>query len=328
MRNKGIMVFSILLILFSIVACRPTYLIPIPTPDTSGQENITAQVVASKLDLQQLNNDIKQDLIDNSIDGLDARWSLSDPSDTTLYSARRAAKTNLPAAKSADIPNKVYIVVTFTDYKQDNGTVHVTEGEMILTAKGEINATTLELASYSAVTTTLLKITTTVGTQTSNNNVQITIPTAEIQANITVIDDKISASNITISTPPTHSGATIIVDNTEVPVDSVSGEQDSAAGFDGLFDDGYGTKENPYEIRTAVQFMNIADERVQEMFKRGENDSIYFELTSDIDLRNCEQTVIANFFSGNLSGNNHRIYVNNQINYLNPLLHRVGKNGN
>ena len=62
--------------------------------------------------------------------------------------------------------------------------------------------------------------------------------------------------------------------------------------------------------------MNIADERVQEMFKRGENDSIYFELTSDIDLRNCEQTVIANFFSGNLSGNNHRIYVNNQINYL------------
>ena len=131
MRNKGIMVFSILLILFSIVACRPTYLIPIPTPGTSGPENITAQVVASKLDLQQLNNDIKQDLIDNSIDGLYARWSLSDPSDTTLYTTSHAARINQPATKSADIPNKVYIAVTFTDYKQDNGTVHVTEGEMI-----------------------------------------------------------------------------------------------------------------------------------------------------------------------------------------------------
>ena len=316
MRNKGIMVFSILLILFSIVACRPTYLIPIPTPDTSGQENITAQVVASKLDLQQLNNDIKQDLIDNSIDGLDARWSLSDPSDTTLYSARRAAKTNLPAAKSADIPNKVYIVVTFTDYKQDNGTVHVTEGEMILTAKGEINATTLELASYSAVTTTPLKITTTVGTQTSNNNAQITIPTAEIKATISVDENNVVASgDITITAPSAYTGATIVVDSTEVPVDEAMGE---IPGMGGLFADGYGTACNPYIIETANQFNNLNNPDVQEMFLKGENDNLYFRLDNNIDLRdiNTENNYVAKVFSGTLDGNSHTITGSNNLDYI------------
>lgn len=316
MRNKGIMALSILLLLFSITACRPTYLIPVPVPEDPDSWEITAQVVASKLDLQQLNTDIIQDLKDSSISGLDAKWRTANPSAATQYSASIASRAS-SSARSGNIQDEVYIIVTFTDYKQDNGNVHITDGELILTAKGTVGTSNLELSSYSAATTKPLEISTTVNNQTARNSVQITIPTGEIKATISITDNEITVNgDITISVPPAYSGAAIIVDSTEVPVDSISDDADITAGFNGLFADGYGTRENPYEISNATQFMNIADEQVQKMFRHGENDSIYFELTGDIDLRNTKKTVIANLFSGNLNGNNHRIYVNNQMNYL------------
>ena len=235
MRNKGIMALSILLLLFSITACRPTYLIPVPVPEDPDSWEITAQVVASKLNLQQLNTDIIQDLKDNSISGLDAKWSTANQSAATQYSASIASRAS-SSARSGNIQDEVYIIVTFTDYKQDNGNVHITDGELILTAKGTADTSNLELSSYSAATTKPLEISTTVNNQTARNSVQIIIPTGEIKATISITGNEITADgDITIYVPRVHSGATIVIDNTEVPVDEAMGE---APGMGGLFADG------------------------------------------------------------------------------------------
>ena len=315
MRNKGIMALSILLLLFSITACRPTYLIPVPVPEDPDSWEITAQVVASKLDLQQLNTDIIQDLKDNSISGLDAKWSTANQSAATQYSASIASRAS-SSARSGNIQDEVYIIVTFTDYKQDNGNVHITDGELILTAKGTADTSNLELSSYSAATTKPLEISTTVNNQTARNSVQIIIPTGEIKATISITGNEITADgDITIYVPRVHSGATIVIDNTEVPVDEAMGE---APGMGGLFADGYGTALNPYTIETVNQFMNLNNPDVQEMFLKGENDNLYFRLDNDIDLRDIktDNNYVVKVFSGILDGDSHTITGSNNIDYI------------
>ena len=78
-----------------------------------------------------------------------------------------------------------------------------------------------------------------------------------------------------------------------------------------LFGGGIGTENNPYQISTAQQFVNIG----QLSDEMGEGNAYYFVLTEDIDLRTITFTdsVVSDYFCGELNGNDHKLYTNDNL---------------
>ena len=82
------------------------------------------------------------------------------------------------------------------------------------------------------------------------------------------------------------------------------------AGFAG----GVGTEASPYLINDGEQFLNI--KTLETNMKDG--NSFYFKLINDIDLSKTQvdSDSISNYFCGTLDGNNHKLVVNDSLDYI------------
>ena len=321
MRRNGLIAIGIVLVLFSFVACRPTYIVPVPGPGGQVQQEITPQQVAESLNLDQLSADVEDVINGKKTDiGITTEYFTEEPSASGVDSCQRAKVLASFSTRSTG-SNVIYIRVIFDGYQQNNGAIVIESGVMILTARGINDNTKLVLEKYSAKTVETLKVTTTVGSQVSSDDVMITIPVASIEGDVTFegSGEATTVDSITVSevaAPPAHSGATITVGTVEVPVDQVT-DNDTEGGFNGLFAGGYGTEKSPYIIETAGQFENLGHPDVQEMLLRGENDNLFFRIDRNINLSN-HSGYVAEVFSGHLTGINDGITItcSNDMPYL------------
>ena len=259
------------------------------------EKEITIDEIARGINQEKLNEDIKAEIEGTKdVPGLIATAKTERP---------RTLNTSVLQSKAL-VPSTIYFIVEFDNYESSNNTV-ISSGSMLLEAIGLVqDDSTISLKTYSAITTSPMVTTTSSRGQYRTENVSISIPSATISGSVTISENgSIDNITITISTPEEHSGSTITIGNTEIPMDQVSGG--ISEGFNGMFAGGYGTAENPYEISNARQFLNLGNEDVQELIKNN-NDGLYFELIKDIDLRN-HTGYAARFISGTLDGNNHRI---------------------
>ena len=259
------------------------------------EKEITIDEIARGINQEKLNEDIKAEIEGTKdVSGLIATATTERP---------RTLNTSVLQSKAL-VPSTIYFIVEFDNYESSNNTV-ISSGSMLLEAIGLVqDDSTISLQTYSAITTSPMVTTTSSRGQYRTENVSISIPSATISGSVTISENGfIDNITITISTPEEHSGSTITIGNTEIPMDQVSGG--ISEGFNGMFAGGYGTAENPYEISNARQFLNLGNEDVQELIKNN-NDGLYFELINDIDLRD-HTGYAARFISGTLDGNYHRI---------------------
>ena len=299
-------VLTVFLFVFIVVGCTEPKMFPLPDrPGHITGEEITTEDVGKNFDFEAFSRDIESALKNpGSVTGLYAKM-------TTEQQATIASSRN--SVRNSNISNTVYIVVEFDGYKNSTATF-VRTGSMLLTAKGTISGNTLSLKTYTVQQVKPMEVVTTKGTSTSVNQVTIAIPNASISGTVEFdAQGAIAKSEIQIDPPEAHSGATITVGTEEIPVDQIN--PDVSDGFNGLFAGGYGTENAPYLISTTEQFMNIGDAEFQDYLLKGNNENLYFELTSDINLSD-EAGTVAEVFSGTLNGNNHIIYGSNDISHI------------
>lgn len=277
-----------------------------PRPnDKPSSGELTPEEIAKGIDFEQLNEDISAELVGTDVPGILVTASTNNPASSMVYS-------NIGARNTSE---KIYIDVVFeaSGYR-NSATTLISGGRMILTAMGDSNNSPIELSTYTAKTVEALETSTTIGNQTVSESVEITITTPSvIEGTVNVSSDSVVFTDLKIETPSSNFGATITVGNIEIPINQVI--NDITEGYNGLFDGGYGTESNPYEIRTTQQFLNIGDENFQEMLLEGDNEDLFFELTGDIDLRG-HSGYVGTVFSGTLDGNNHTITGSNSIHHI------------
>ena len=277
-----------------------------PRPnDKPSSGELTPEEIAKGIDFEQLNKDISAELAGNNVPGLLVTASTNRPAGSMAYS-------NIGARSASE---EIYIDVFFeaSGYR-NSATTLISGGRMILTAIGNSDNSSIVLSTYTAETVEVLETSTTIGNQTVLESVEITITTPSvIKGTVNVSSGSVVFSNLEIETPSSNFGATITVGNIEIPINQVI--NDITEGYNGLFDGGYGTESNPYEIRTTQQFLNIGDEDFQEMLLEGDNENLFFKLTGDIDLRG-HSGYVGTVFSGTLDGNNHTITGSNNISYM------------
>lgn len=300
--------FCIIGMLFAFAACsnqNPGGII------ISQPNRITAEDVAKGFDQAQFSTDVNQDLKYDNVPGLETRMVSTLSSEQMVM----ALSTNGAEANDTASATTAYIIVNFTGGYRNSETTTIESGSMLLTVEGTTTSSTFSFSSYTAETTAALSIRTTMNGRSSVDDVKISLPKSEATGTATVpsaAETEYTFGNddgVDIKAPEQGSGATITVGTTEVPVDKVSG----VAEGNGLFDGGYGTEANPYEIKTAEQFLNI--EKMEEKILGGENDNLYFKLTGDIDLRG-ETGYAATVFSGTLDGDGHTIYGSNGMPFI------------
>ena len=277
----------------------------------SQPNRITAEDVARGFYQKQFSIDVNQDLKYDNVPGLETRMVSTLSSEQMVM----ALSTNGAEANDTASATTAYIIVNFTGGYRNSETTTIENGSMLLTVEGIADSSKFTFSSYTADTTTDLVIRTTMNGRSSVDDVKISLPKSEATGTATVpsaAETEYTFGNddgVDIKAPEQGSGATITVGTTEVPVDKVSG----VAEGNGLFDGGYGTEANPYEIRTAEQFLNI--KKMEEKILGGENDNLYFKLTGDIDLRG-ETGYAATVFSGTLDGDGHTIYGSNGMPFI------------
>ena len=302
MRKIGTVLSALLLVI--LMASCTQYIVAFPWGDQKPV-HITENDVAGSFDQDQFNRDIASALKDReAVPGLSVDVSETAPEG---YVSNREAVTY----------KTIYITVSFETYQNTNSFV-INSGKVVLEVQGSVtDTTTVSLSRYKLTTLETMQVETTIRNTTVTKAMELLIPTATIAGTFPCDDGgtiNVNASvSVEINGPEANTGATITVGNTEIPVDQISGG--IAEGFGGLFNGGYGTEANPYEIRTTKQFLNLGNQSVQEMFLKGENDDLYFELTGDIDLRG-ESGYIAEVFSGTLIGNNHTIHGSNDVDFI------------
>ena len=290
MKRKFFDVLSIALIALVVVACNQSG--PNGPVIIGGGNRITAETVASSFNQKQFNLDVQDTLMKTrTVEGLSATMSSEPTAAVAVFSA--------DAAPRAITTSVVYITVDFSGY-QNSSSTYISDGQMVLTASGSNTTGTLELESYEATTTESLVIRTTRNGASSSDSVEIRITTAEIKGSVTFTAEGAvgSIAKVEISTPAQGSGSTIVVGNEEIPVDQAEG---IPAGNGGMFAGGYGTRENPYEIATKTQLLNIST-----ISKENPTAYPYFILTSDIDI---EYDDFIEVLSGELNGDGHSINV-------------------
>ena len=310
MKKALISFISIAAILIAITACQPKYII-IPIPETSGKPAITIEDVGKGFDKEKLSNDIQDEINGiKDVEGLKANLSKT---------AQLSSLTgNSISTRAITIPETVYIIVEFSGYQNSETTI-IRNGSMLLTATGKASQTsenTLSLEKYTAQSIAPMTFETTINNETSTNKVSMNITNALITGDVLFNSSgEINEEDIkiTIEAPAQHSGSTITIDDKEIPIDQL--DSDITAGFNGLFADGYGTMNSPYQIGSTKQFLNIGNIDFQEYLLEGNNENLYFELTSDIDLRGYSGYV-GTVFSGTLIGNNHTITGSNKIHHM------------
>lgn len=107
------------------------------------------------------------------------------------------------------------------------------------------------------------------------------------------------------------SGANITVPGTTEKVETPVTEMSDFAG-------GFGTKSSPYLIETAKQFNRIKNFESEMRQSAGLQKAYYFKLINDIDLREetYDTAYVCEMFVGGLDGDGHKIYANDNLNYL------------
>ena len=277
-----------------------------PRPnDKPSSGELTPEEIAKGIDFEQLNDDISAELAGDDVPGILVKASTNNPASSMVYS-------NIGARNTSE---KIYIDVVFeaSGYR-NSATTLISGGRMILTAIGKSDSSSIVLSTYTAETVEELETSTTIGNQTVSESVEITITTPSvIKGTVNISSGSVVFADLKIETPSSNFGATITVGNIKIPINQVI--NDITEGYNGLFDGGYGTESNPYEIRTTQQFLNIGDEDFQEMLLEGDNEDLFFELTGDIDLRG-HSGYVGTVFSGTLDGNNHTITGSNNISYM------------
>ena len=272
--KKTITMFSIVLLVFTLLTSCIQYQIIWPFPDNDRPSTPSEDGTESMLNLiQQLEKQLPEDIESviqdpTSVPGLQPVESL------TTFSIARA---NLVSAKSG-IQHSQAMNFVLEDYPVDNyGTIQ--EGSLSLVFEGTITDTTFiaDTISVNLEDTVIARI-----GETSVDTVTITDLRGPVSSTLTITDGNISAIDFTsFSLVQAITSNTKISMNGSTIANSDIAENNNESGFGS----GFGSESYPYIINTADQLFNFA-----ESVNSGEMDThgLYFELGANIDLNNRE----------------------------------------